>query len=151
MSRSQRLGIVLELAERHEEQTAQAYELARRLWQEDQSKLDELRQYYADYEAAFAAPSACRRAEDFARQRAFLGQLNDAKKQQESVVEKRLEITKSKQRVWQEARLKRKAMQELIDRLRAGEAKKLSKQEAKMLDEWFNQTKTHREQRQIDN
>lgn len=150
MSRAKRLAIVLELAERTERQAAEASELARRLWQDDQQKLDELCEYYVDYEASFAAPGALARAEDLARQRGFLGQLAEAKKQQSAVVEKRLSICTSKQQAWQQTRLKRKAMQELIQRLQADETRVASRQEAKMLDEWFNQTKSHRQERQTD-
>lgn len=150
MSRAKRLVIVLNLAERTEQQAAQASELARRLWQEDQHKLEDLCQYYADYEASFAGSSACRRAEDIARQRGFLSQLSEAKQQQSAVVEKRLSICNTKQKLWQQARLKRKALQELIQRLEADEAKLLSRKEAKMLDEWFNQSKSHRHERQTD-
>lgn len=150
MSRAQRLSIVLELAERTEQQAAQASELARRLWQDDQRKLEDLDQYYSDYEASFAGGTSFKRAEDIARQRGFLSQLADAKRQQKAVVEKRLSICNSKQQAWQQTRLKRKALQELIQRLKADEAQAASRKEAKMLDEWFNQTKSHRQDRQND-
>lgn len=150
MSRAKRLGLILELAEREEQKAAQAAELAKRVWQEDQNKLDELCQYYNDYQASFSGPSSCRRADDIARQRAFLSQLAEAKKQQAAVVEKRLSLCTSKQQVWQQTRLKRKAMQELIERLQADEAKLAARRESKMLDEWFNQSKSHREERKTD-
>lgn len=150
MSRAKRLGIVLELAERTETQAAKAYELARRLWQEDDNRLVELGQYYADYAAASVNPMGSCRAEDIARQRGFLSKLSDAKQQQSAVVEKRLAICNNKQAVWQQARLKRKALQELIAKLKADEARVASRKEAKMLDEWFNQSKSHRQQRQSD-
>lgn len=150
MSRAKRLGVVLELAERDEQKAAQAAELAKRVWQEDQNKLDELCQYYNDYQASFSGPSSCRRAEDIARQRMFLTQLADAKKQQTSVVEKRHSLCTAKQQAWQQARLKRKAMQELIERLRADEAQLASRRESKMLDEWFNQSKSRRDEHKGD-
>lgn len=150
MSRAKRLAIVLELAERTEQQAAQASELARRLWQDDQQKLDNLCEYYTDYEVSFARPGAFARAEDIARQRGFLSQLADAKQQQSAVVEKRWAICHNKQQAWQQTRLKRKALQELIQRLQADEARAVSRQEAKMLDEWFSQTKSHRQERQTD-
>lgn len=150
MSRAKRLGIVLDLAQRTEQKAAEASELARRLWQEDQNKFDELCQYYDDYEASFTHPSAFMRAQDIAQQRGFLSQLADAKKQQSLVVEKRFSIRQDKLQAWQKTRLKRKALQELIARLQADEAKVLSRQEAKMLDEWFNQTSLRRQEHQRD-
>lgn len=150
MSRAKRLIVVLNLAERTEQQAAQASELAHRLWQDDQKKLDDLCQYYSDYETSFEGKNACRRAVDIARQRGFLSQLTEAKVQQSAVVEKRLSICQAKQQLWQQARLKRKALQELIARLEADEVRALSRKEEKMLDEWFNQTKSHRQERQPD-
>lgn len=140
MSRAKRLNLVLDIAERKENKAAEAFELARRLWLEDQEKMQDLQRYYSDYELAFTKPSTRLRAQDIAQQRGFLSQLAEALRQQQQVVEKRRDIADTKQSDWQKARLKRRALEDLIARLKADEQKALTRKEEKMLDEWFTQT-----------
>jgi flagellar FliJ protein len=140
MSRSKRLNLVLDLAERKERKAAEAFELARRLWLEDQEKMADLQRYYSDYELAFTQPAARMRAQDIAQQRGFLTQLADALRQQQQVVDRRRNIADSKQTDWQSTRLKRRALDDLIVRLKADEQRALTRKEEKMLDEWFTQT-----------
>lgn len=140
MSRSKRLNLVLDLAGRKENKAAEAFEMARRLWAEDQEKMQDLQRYYSDYEHAFTQPAARMRAQDIVQQRGFLTQLAEALRQQQQVVDHRRSIADTKQSDWQSARLKRRALEELIGRLRADEQRALTRKEEKMLDEWFAQT-----------
>lgn len=140
MSRATRLQIVLELADTAESKAANAYEMANKLLREDEGKLEELCSYYDDYESLFAGSPAQMRVDDIARQRGFLIQLTEAKKQQYQVIEQRKKIAETKQAAWQKTYIKRRALSDLIDRLKADEEKSLSKKEEKMLDEWFTQT-----------
>lgn len=149
MSRSKRLQIVLELAEKSEKKAVDALEMARAQQQQDEQKLQELNQYYEDYEEAFRSPKPMIRAEEMQRQRSFLVQLSDARDQQNRVVEQRRVIYNGKQKLWQTAHLKRKAMADLISRLKHDEARLLSKQDEQMLDEWFNQTSQQRAERNL--
>lgn len=144
MSRSKRLNMVLEIAERAENKAAEAFEMARRLWHDDQEKMADLQRYYQDYETAFTQPSMRMRAQDIAQQRSFLQQLAEAVRQQQQIVERRKSIADAKQRDWRIAHLKRRALQELVARVRADEQRVLSRKEEKMLDEWFNQTAQRR-------
>lgn len=144
MSRSKRLNLVLDIAERKENKAAEAFELARRLWLEDQEKMQDLQKYYSDYELAFTRPAARLRAQDIAQQRGFLTQLAEALRQQQQVVDRRRSIADNKQSDWQSARLKRRALEELIDRIKADEARALTRKEEKMLDEWFAQSRSLR-------
>jgi flagellar FliJ protein len=144
MSRSKRLNMVLDIAERAENKAAEAFEMARRLWQEDQGKMADLQRYYQDYETSFTQPAQRLRAQDIAQQRNFLHQLAEAVRQQAQIVERRKSIADNKQHDWRTAHLKRRALQELIARVRADEQRVLSRKEEKMLDEWFNQTAQRR-------
>lgn len=144
MSRATRLNMVLDIAERAENKAAEAFEMARRLWLEDQEKMVDLQRYYQDYENAFTQPTMRLRAQDIAQQRGFLQQLAEAVRQQAQVVERRRTIADTKQVDWRTAHLKRRALQELIQRVRADEQRLLTRKEEKMLDEWFNQTAQRR-------
>lgn len=143
MSRSKRLNMVLDIAERAENKAAEAFEMARKLWLEDQEKMVDLQRYYQDYETAFAQPKLLR-AQDIVQQRSFLQQLAEAVRQQAQVVERRRSIADNKQQDWRTAHLKRRALQELVARVQADEQRILSRKEEKMLDEWFNQTAIRR-------
>jgi flagellar FliJ protein len=144
MSRAKRLNMVLDIAERAENKAAEAFEMARRLWLEDQEKMADLQRYYQDYEDAFTQPSTRLRAQDIAQQRGFLQQLAEAVRQQAQVVERRRTIADNKQVDWRTAHLKRRALQELVERVRVDEQRLLTRKEEKMLDEWFNQTAQRR-------
>lgn len=135
--------MVLDIAERAENKAAEAFEMARRLWLEDQGKMEDLQRYYQDYETAFAQPVRLR-AQEIVQQRSFLQQLADVVRQQAQVVERRRTIADNKQSDWRTAHLKRRALQELVARVRADEQRVLTRKEEKMLDEWFNQTAQRR-------
>lgn len=145
MSRAKRLQLVLDMAAKAEDKAAEALELARQLKLTDEQKLAELCQYYEDYEISFRRPQTLIRAEEMLRQRGFLMQLSEAKEQQSQVVEKRTVIFTNKQQLWQVAHLKRKSMQDLVQRLQSDEDRLLSRREEKMLEEWFTQTASQRE------
>lgn len=142
-SRSNRLEIVLELAERNERKAADVYDAAKRMWQADEAKLEELRAYYQEYEQSFSGNNVMR-ASDMARQRDFLQKLSDAIVQQGEVVAHRFEVAESKKGLWHKAHLKFAALRDLIQRMRADEQRVLSRREEKMLEEWFAQSSVRR-------
>lgn len=144
MSRAKRLNLVLDIAERAENKAAEAFELARRMWQEDQEKMADLQRYYEDYEQTFSRPAVRLRAQEIVQQRSFLQQLAEALRQQGQIVERRRLIADNKQMDWRTAHLKRRALQELIERVKADEQKVLTRKEQKMLDEWFAQSSQRR-------
>ncbi len=149
MSKSKRLQIVLDLAEQAEHDAAEAFEMARKLKIQDEQKLYELNQFYEDYEMDFRRPQPFLRAEEMQRQRGFLVQLCEARDQQQQILEHRTKVLESKQTLWQTAHLKRKALNDLIERLKLDEARELDKKEEKMLDEWFAQTAQQRIERSV--
>lgn len=143
VTRSNRLEIVLELAERNERKAADVYEAAKRAWQTDEAKLEELRVYYSEYEQSFSGNNVMR-ASDMARQRDFLQKLSDAIVQQGEVVTHRFELAETKKGLWHKAHMKYAALRDLIQRMRADEQRVLSRREEKMLDEWFTQSSIRR-------
>lgn len=147
--RAQRLDIVLDLAERTEQKAAQAYELARRLWQEDTQKLKDLEVYCMEYEASISTARVVRRAQDMVRDRGFLQQIYRARQQQESVVKQREGLAEQKKQLWHKSHLKHRALRNLIQRMREDEQKSLNRKEEKLLDEWFAQAARHRAARGI--
>lgn len=149
MSRSKRLQIVLEMAEREEKKAAEIFELARKQKEQDEAKLRDLIQYSEEYEVAFRQPLPTIRAEEMQRQRGFLIQLSEAREQQERILQQREQVFVRTQKRWQTAHLKRKTLLDFISRMRSSEEQALSKKEEKMLDEWFTQTAAQRADRAI--
>ena len=147
--RAQRLAIVLDMAADKEKSAAEAFKMARDLWQSDQNRLQELQGYFDDYQGAIGS-SAFSRAWEMARQREFLQQLGQALDQQVQVVEQRLKVVEDKKALWQQANLKHKALRDFVERIKSDERNTLSRQEAKQLDEWctqaFHQTRTSENQ-----
>lgn len=135
--KSQRLNIVLELAERDEREATDAVQLFRKRLLEEQQRLDELKIYYREYEERFSRQRSGIRASDIANQRQFLVELTHMQSrqaQQIMIVEKGLN---QKLEVWRRCHLKYQALEQLIARLKKEENQLLDKKEQKMLDEWF--------------
>src|SRR5690606_41663499 len=92
----------------------------------------------------FSRPAVRLRAQEIVQQRSFLQQLAEALRQQGQIVERRRLIADNKQMDWRTAHLKRRALQELIERVKADEQKVLTRKGQKMLDEWFAQSSQRR-------
>lgn len=136
-TKSQRLNIVLELAERDEREATDAVQLFRKRLQEEQQRLNELKVYYREYEEQFSRQRSGIRASDIANQRQFLVELTHMQSrqaQQIMIVEKGLN---QKLEVWRRCHLKYQALEQLIARLKKEENQLLDKKEQKLLDEWF--------------
>ena len=147
MKRSQRLNTILLLANEAERQAAEAYQLVNKVLLEEVQKYQDLCDYYTEYEAFFNRSHSLVNACDISRQRSFLIQLTDAKLQQNQVIFQRRTLVESKKIIWQKAHLKRLAMADLIQRIKADEDRALSKKEEKMLDEWYLQSSSTNENR----
>jgi len=140
MSRSKRLKVVLEQAERNENEAARDYQDASAAYQGEVQKLDELRQYYRDYEATFNSQVSPQRPQEIIRQRAFLNQLSEAQISQQHVISQRQDILSKKRDTWHQTYLKKKSLTEFIESLKMDEQKELDKKEEKLLDEWVLQS-----------
>lgn len=141
--RSKRLAVVLDLAEREKDQATQEFELARQQCLQEEQKLTQLIDYYRDYQQSFAAKKSLR-VEELIKQRSFLDQLAQAQKQQQALIRSAQANLETKRAAWQKSHMKHKNLAQLINRYRVQEELALSKKEQKMLDEWFQQTRTPR-------
>lgn len=144
MKRSDRLLMVLDLADKDSKKAAEILEKARQQLSQEERKLEDLRHYYQEYEKIFTHSQTSVRAQDIARQRTFLGQLSQAQQQQHQIIEQRRQVVATKQKNWQFAYLKQKAIGQLIDRLRKDENLALTRKEEKRLDEWSLQASVRR-------
>lgn len=141
--RSKRLAVVLDLAVREEEAAAKTFQHAQRIYAEEQHKLTQLREYFAEYQSHFASIKQLR-VEELVKQRSFLQQLTQAQNQQQAQLQRMAELLEQQRQTWQRAHLKRQKMAELIERYKADENLALGKQEQKMLDEWYLQSISRR-------
>jgi len=136
--KSKRLHIVLELAEREELQATEAVQLLQSRLKQEQIRLEELKEYYREYETMFGRRRSGIRASDISREREFLVELTRMQSQQTQqiiVVEKGLN---KKLEIWRSCHLKHQALEKLIARLVKEENLALNKKEQQMLDEWFS-------------
>ncbi len=133
--RALRFKLVLQQSQEVLNRAAEAYESAQRFVQAEQQKLEELREYHADYQTSFAT---CRvtRATDVARQRAFLQKLADAIAQQTATLAQMVKALEQKKSVWRQAHLKHKALSEFVERALREDRRDLERKEEKLLDEW---------------
>ena len=137
IKKSQRLHIVLELAERDENEATEAVQVFRKRLQDEQQRLLELKEYYQEYENLFSRQRSGIRASEIASQRQFLVELirmQDRQTQQIAIVEKGLN---QKLDAWRRCHLKYQALEQLIARIKQEENRVLDRKEQKLLDEWF--------------
>ncbi|MFT5084745.1 MAG: flagellar FliJ protein [Lentisphaeria bacterium] len=142
MERSKRLSLVLELAKRAEEEAARLFASSKNQLQQQESKLNELEQYYQDYTLLFSARNQALRAIEVARSRQLLQQLSNVKKDQQIHIAKALANMEAHKRVWQQAHLKHQNMKALIQRYRMEENQLVDKKEQKIIDEWVTQRRS---------
>ena len=135
-SRADRLHIVLEMAEKAENQAAEVFNQARTQHEQAQKKLEDLAAYCLDYQEGLGVLGGRQSAETIARSRGFLGQLMQAKRQQQQIVVQYLKLVEQKKQSWHKSHLKHRALKDLINRFKADDQKVLNRQEEKMLDEW---------------
>lgn len=136
-TKSQRLTVVLELAERDEREATEAVQIFRARLEQEQQRLEELKIYYREYEERFSRQRSGIRATEIANQRHFLIELTHMQArqvQQIGLVEKGLN---QKLEVWRRCHLKYQSLDQLITRIKKEEHQLLDKKEQKMLDEWF--------------
>ncbi len=143
MLRSQRMQVVLDLAERSEQRAAQALQQARAQLAQEQQKQQDLQAYLSDYETTFAQQTQPA-VPELLRQRSFLGQLRKAIGQQQVLIEQAARALRHHHKLWHQAYLKKRAVMNLIERLKRDEQLQLSRKDAKRLDEWTQQAFSRR-------
>lgn len=139
MTRSARLAVVIDMARKNEEQAAKKLEQCRQSYQAHHQRLEELNNYYHDYDMRFKQNIQGVRANDFAAKRFFLGQLSTLIDQQKNTLNQ-VEITLEKARQeWQQCHLKSENLQRFVADLKRGEVQIADKIEQYKIDEWVTQ------------
>lgn len=138
-SRSQRMQVVLVLAERQEQAAAERVGAARQQLRAEEEQLSQLQEYAQQYLNAYGACKDNVRAEQLMGYSSFLQRLEQAKNDQQqrlSRVQQQLDVVIG---VWQQAYQKRESIKNLIQKLKHEEALLADKRLQKELDELVNQ------------
>ena len=142
--KSERLDVVRQLAEREQEAAAKAFERSREACEREQAKLVELDRYAEEYEKQFL-DSAHMRASELIRQRSFLTQLADLRRQQQAAIDRYERQMLHDRQQWHQSHLKLKAVSSVVQKCLESEEAFLNKVEEKQLDEWATQAFNRRD------
>ena len=147
--RSQRLQVVLDVEDRHEQAARERFQSAQQALAEQKQRLDELERYHNEYqqqirEDASGTTSAAR----LQAGQQFISQLVAAIAQQQQQVDRHQAAVEEARKQWQAAREKREGMARYIETCRRREAREDERREQKALDEAANQRYARSMQRQ---
>jgi flagellar export protein FliJ len=123
---------ILKIAEVKENDAARGYVRAREVWEFNQSKLDELRAFRAEYHQEDAVSVS---PQQFQSTRNFLSQLSVAIDNQEAEVARHQQHMGSEEGEWLSTRVKRKSIETLSEKRTAAAEEKRDKQEQLEMDE----------------
>lgn len=116
MNASARLKPVQNFAERKEQDAAQAFVKSQQQVQQENSKLEQLRQYYLEYQAQFhqnaAAGMQVKRMLEF---RAFLAKLENVIKEQERNLSRAQQNSQQAKNQWQQKQGRSKAIGKVVE------------------------------------
>ncbi len=144
-SESKRLSVVVDMAKREEDKAAAYLDEKRNALVEEQIRLNDLKEYYAEYDMQFKKSTVVLRAEDFAKNRNFLHQLSQSRDLQALQVEHaQLAVDKAID-AWRIIHLKLEKLKEHVSRIKMAEIASQDKQEQKRVDEWVTQTYARRD------
>ncbi|MBX2857491.1 MAG: flagellar export protein FliJ [Cellvibrionaceae bacterium] len=135
--RSQRLQVVVDIAEQTENEAAAFFDAAKSALHRELSALESIDNYYADYHRQFSGEKKGVRAADLMKSREFLtrlAQMRDAQRLKVDLAERDLQAA---QEQWHKSHLKHKGLNDLIGRYRSEECRQLDIAEQKHLDEWI--------------
>jgi flagellar FliJ protein len=136
--RSQRMHIVLILAQKAEDAAAQKVKEQADLLKQEIRQLDELKSYAGQYLQSYANLRDGVSAQEMINYSGFIGRLADAIKEQENKKERIQQGLDKLKLVWTEMHQKRKTLNDLIDRLKKDESATLEKLLQKEMDELAN-------------
>lgn len=137
-TRSQRMHIVLTLAQKAEDEAAQKVKEQAELLRQEIQQLDELKSYSGQYLQSYANLRDGVSAQEMINYSGFISRLADAIKEQENKKERIQQGLDKLKQVWAETHQKRKALNDLIDRLKKEESTALEKLLQKEMDELAN-------------
>jgi len=136
MAQSDRLTPVRRVAESRERDAANAYGTAQRALRDQETKLEQLRQFHQEYQGRF--DSACRAGLSVGELReyqAFLARLQQAVAQQKAAVETSRQAHAKTRQHWQARHVRTQAIGKAIDRFRREELHDQERREQKETDE----------------
>ncbi|GLS27700.1 flagellar export protein FliJ [Marinibactrum halimedae] len=138
--RTRRLAVVLQLAQKAENDAAKLLQQQRAQWMSDVNQLKQLHHYFEEYVAQFSSVRGSVSTETLISQRHFVGQLENVIETQSERVETLRQQTDRAERFWREKHQRRKLMEELIERIRLDGDHIAEKQLQKELDEMAGQS-----------
>lgn len=135
VKRSQRMAVVLMLAERHEQEAADYLTQHKERVDQQQAQYDELLQYRETYVERYQSEQGQLVPQDLVRYSQFIQHLAGAIDEQEQALELlNTQLAKLRQH-WHGQHLRRKAIGDLLERLKRGEGQAAERQLQKQLDE----------------
>lgn len=137
--RADRLHVVVDMAKQKEDESATRLEIKRQALNDEQQRLGDLKEYYAEYDLSFKQANKVMRAEDFAAKRNFLHQLSLSCELQDSQVELMQQEFDAAINEWRLFHLKVERLQGYVAKLKKEGLALLDKQEQKSVDEWVSQ------------
>lgn len=143
VKRSQRMKLVLQLAERAEEAAAQQLQLSREQLQEAEQQLQQVTEYQLEYQAQINAKLKPKHVAEMINDREFLQQLGDVEMAQQHKRRQLQQFSEQALKQWQGLYQRRKNIESLIQRLQTSENLILEKQLQKQLDELTSLNRTN--------
>lgn len=143
-SRSQRMQVVLVLAERKEQQAGQQFSQYCTQVDAEKEQLRQLEDYAAQYLNTYTGRKTGVKAQELIAYSGFIQRLAEARKDQENRIA-RMQLNLNRlQQLWQQAYQKRESLKDLIARLQQEESAALDKRLQKELDELVSQAHIRR-------
>lgn len=133
--RSERLKVVLKVAEHHEREAAGYLAQYQQQLAAERLQLGQLEEYRGSYLREYGDTSVVHTAADMTRYSDFIRRLVGAIDEQVRKVESAREQCEKVQQYWQQRRHKRKSLESLIERLSLTESAELDRKLQKELDE----------------
>ena len=136
MNTSDRFKPVLKVAENREASAARKFGLSQKQQHEEEAKLQNLREYHAEYLARFhQTASAGINAVQLREYQAFIKKLEAAISEQEEVVRQSQLNTSEHKQKWTEKHIRTQSMDKAMSRMVATEQKQRDAEEQKVSDE----------------
>ena len=148
MQRSKRMKVVVEMAQRAEDDAAAQLAKSRQELDEELQRLNDLEHYYQEYDQRFQNTPAVR-ADQLSANRQFLQQLRDTCSAQGVQVKRAEHLLEAAKGYWRDQHLKHKNLKNYVEKLRAQEGAVREKLEQKLLDDWVSQSHQRSQERKL--
>ncbi len=137
--RSQRMGVVLMLAQRAEDEAALRLGQLQTQVLQAQEQLQQIEAYNETYKQEMLAKTTGLKVQDIVSSREFLQRLGNAALEQRQRIGQMEELLKSQRQQWQQKHHYRRSINELIERIKLSENEALERQLQAQLDEMATQ------------